>query len=82
MSYQTTAALLQTTSAFLYNATAGSLVAVRKAVSGFIVRRKIRQALERLDDHMLKDMGISRADIERVSGGTLANLCEREGCRS
>jgi uncharacterized protein YjiS (DUF1127 family) len=82
MSYQTAAALLQTTSAFFYNATAGSLIAVRDAVSRFIVKRKIRLALERLDDHLLKDMGITRADIDRVSGGTLADLYEREGCRS
>jgi len=30
-------------------------------------RRKVRKALHALDDHMLKDIGISRGEIERIS---------------
>ncbi|MEQ1520436.1 MAG: DUF1127 domain-containing protein [Aestuariivirga sp.] len=33
-------------------------------------RHKARKALHALDDHMLKDIGISRSDIERVSRTT------------
>ena len=35
-----------------------------------LLRRKARKALHALDDHMLKDIGISRSDIERVSRTT------------
>lgn len=35
-----------------------------------LLRRKVRKALHALDDHMLKDIGISRSDIERVSRTT------------
>lgn len=32
-----------------------------------LLRRKVRKALHALDDHLLKDIGISRSDIERIS---------------
>ena len=32
-----------------------------------VQRRKVQKALHALDDHMLKDIGISRSDIERIS---------------
>ena len=32
-----------------------------------LLRRKVWKALHALDDHMLKDIGISRSDIERIS---------------
>jgi uncharacterized protein YjiS (DUF1127 family) len=80
MSYQAAAALLQATSLFFYNTTAGSLAALRNAIRHIVVRRKIRLALERLDDHILKDIGINRADIDRLSRGTIADL-RRDGGR-
>ena len=30
-------------------------------------RRRVRAALGKLDDHLLKDMGIARSDIERIA---------------
>ena len=42
----------------------------RKSIAAAIERRKIRRALHALDDYLLKDMGISRADIERISNRT------------
>lgn len=51
-----------------------SLAALRNAGSRFIVQRKIRLALARLDDRMLKDLGLARADIDRLSRGTVADL--------
>lgn len=36
-------------------------------IASAIKRRRIRTALGKLDDYMLKDMGIARSDIERIS---------------
>jgi len=36
-------------------------------ITAAIERRRIRAALGKLDDYMLKDMGIARNDIERIS---------------
>ncbi len=32
-------------------------------------RARTRKSLYALDDHMLKDMGISRSDIDRIANG-------------
>lgn len=40
------------------------------AISTMIERRRIRAALGKLDDFMLKDMGIVRSDIERIAKRT------------
>jgi uncharacterized protein YjiS (DUF1127 family) len=45
-------------------------VAWREKIAAAIERRRIRGALNRLDDYMLKDMGISRSDIERIANRT------------
>ena len=39
-------------------------------IAAAIERRRIRGALGKLDDYMLKDMGIARSDIERISNRT------------
>ena len=39
-------------------------------ISAAIERRRIRAALGKLDDYMLKDMGIARSDIERIANRT------------
>ena len=38
---------------------------VMTAVLGWLERHRQRRALEQFSDHMLKDMGVSRADVER-----------------
>ena len=45
-------------------------VALREKIVGTIERRRIRAALIKLDDYMLKDMGIVRSDIERIANRT------------
>jgi uncharacterized protein YjiS (DUF1127 family) len=45
-------------------------VAWHEKISAAIERRRIRGALNGLDDYMLKDMGISRSDIERIANRT------------
>jgi uncharacterized protein YjiS (DUF1127 family) len=46
-----------------------NIVAVPEKIAAAIVRNRMRAALNRLDDYLLKDMGISRSDIERISIG-------------
>jgi uncharacterized protein YjiS (DUF1127 family) len=45
-------------------------VVLREKIAAAIERRRIRGALGKLDDYMLKDMGISRSDIERIANRT------------
>jgi uncharacterized protein YjiS (DUF1127 family) len=59
---KTTATLLPAKSAFLRAAIA--------KIAAALERRKIRSALGKLDDYMLKDMGIARSDIERIASRT------------
>jgi uncharacterized protein YjiS (DUF1127 family) len=46
------------------------LGAARKKIAAAIERRRIRRTLGKLDDYMLKDMGIARSDIERIAKRT------------
>lgn len=59
MSTKTTAGILQ--------AKPNLLRTVVAKITAAIERRRIRGVLSKLDDYMLKDMGISRSDIERIS---------------
>lgn len=43
---------------------------VGATISAAIERRRIRAAMGKLDDYMLKDMGIARSDIERIAKRT------------
>ncbi len=36
-------------------------------LAGLMMQRQTRTALSSLDDHLLKDIGISRGEIERIS---------------
>ncbi len=36
-------------------------------LAGLLLRRRTRSALSALNDHLLKDIGISRGEIERIS---------------
>jgi uncharacterized protein YjiS (DUF1127 family) len=69
MPYQTASIPLQSKSGF-FRAIATIAIALRKKISAAIERRRIRGALYRLDDYMLKDMGIARSDIERIANRT------------
>ena len=59
MAAKTTAGFLQAKSSFFR-------IAVTK-IAAAIERRRVRAALGKLDDYMLKDMGIARSDIERIA---------------
>jgi uncharacterized protein YjiS (DUF1127 family) len=69
MSYKTASTFLQRKSVF-FRISAIIAIALRKKIAAAIERRRIRGALSKLDDYMLKDMGISRSDIERISNRT------------
>ncbi len=45
-------------------------LALHSKIAAAIERRRIRGALGKMDDYMLKDMGIARADIERIANRT------------
>ena len=62
MPAKTTANFLQAKSSFF-------CIAVAK-ITAAIERRRIRAALGRLDNYMLKDLGIARSDIERIANRT------------
>ena len=69
MPYKTASTFLQSKSGF-FRVTAIIAVALREKIAAAIERRRIRSALHRLDDYMLKDMGIARSDIERIANRT------------
>ena len=62
MPAKTTASFLRAKSNFIHTA-------VTK-ITAAIERRQIRAALGKLDDYMLKDVGIARSDIERIAKRT------------
>jgi uncharacterized protein YjiS (DUF1127 family) len=62
MPAKTTASFLQAKSNFLRT--------VMAKITAATERRRIRAALGKLDDFMLKDMGIARSDIERIAKRT------------
>ena len=57
-----TAGFLQAKSSFFR-------IAVKK-ITAAIERRRVGAALGRLDDFLLKDMGIARSDIDRIANRT------------
>lgn len=59
MSAKTTVSILQAKPNLLRTVVAKIIAAIE--------RRRIRGVLSKLDDYMLKDIGISRSDIERIS---------------
>ena len=66
MPYKTTSTFLQSKSVF-FRVVAIVVVALREKIAAAIERRRINVALGKLDDYMLKDMGIARSDIERIA---------------
>lgn len=69
MPFQTASTFLQSKSVF-FHLIAIVIVALREKIAAAIERRRIRGALNKLDDYMLKDMGIVRSDIERIARRT------------
>ena len=69
MTYKTASTFLQRKSVF-FRVIAIIAVALREKIAAAIERRRARSALLGLDDYMLKDMGIARADIERIANRT------------
>ena len=69
MPYKTASTFPQSISV-LFRVIAISVVALHDKIAAAIERRKIRGALGEMDDYMLKDMGISRSDIERIANRT------------
>ena len=69
MPYKTASTFPQSKSVF-FRAIAIIIVALREKISAAIDRRRIRGALSKMDNYMLKDMGISRSDIERIANRT------------
>ena len=66
MPNRTAPTFMQSKSGF-FRVAATIAVALREKIAAAMERRGIRGALGKLDDYMLKDMGISRSDIERIS---------------
>lgn len=58
------------TAANFMQAKSNFLRTVGTIISAAVERRRIRAALGKLDDYMLKDMGIARSDIERIAKRT------------
>ena len=69
MPYKTASTFLQRKSV-LFRVVAIIVVALREKIATAIERRRINAALGKLDDYMLKDMGIARSDIERIANRT------------
>jgi uncharacterized protein YjiS (DUF1127 family) len=69
MACQTEPTFLQSKSVF-FRSIAIVIIALREKIAAAIERRRIRSALGKLDDYMLKDMGIARSDIERIAKRT------------
>src|SRR5436190_2029640 len=72
--FQSALTIMQTGPLLLCGFLAMVLGAARKKIAAAIERRRVRSALGKLDDYMLKDMGISRSDIERISNRTYPPL--------
>ena len=66
MPYKTASTFLQRKSVF-FRIIAMIAVVLRGKIAAAIERRRIRTALNKLDDYMLKDMGIARSDIDRIA---------------
>ena len=50
----------------LLRSTAGIVFSLSRKIAFVIERSKDRRALGKLNDYLLKDIGIARADIERI----------------
>ncbi|HUQ37629.1 MAG TPA: DUF1127 domain-containing protein [Aestuariivirga sp.] len=69
MPNRTASTFIQSKSGF-FRVVATIAATLREKLAAAIERRRIRSALGKLDDYMLKDMGIARSDIERIAKRT------------
>ena len=67
MPHRTTSTFLQTRFAFFGNGVAAIAGALQQKIAAASERRRVRFDLYALNDYLLKDMGISRSDIDRIS---------------
>jgi len=65
--FQPALTIMQTGSLLLRGFLAVIIGIARKKITATLEQRRIRSALGKLDDYMLKDMGITRSDIERIA---------------
>ena len=68
--FQPDLTIMQTGSLFLHGFFAMIIGTARKKIAAAIERRRVHSVLGKLDDYMLKDMGIARSDIERIAKRT------------
>ena len=69
MPNRTAPTFMQSKSGF-FRVIAITFAVLREKIAAVIERRRIRGTLNKLDDYMLKDVGISRSDIERIANRT------------
>jgi uncharacterized protein YjiS (DUF1127 family) len=69
MPYKTSSTFPQSKSV-LFRVIATIIVVLHEKIAAAMDRRSIHSALSKMDDCMLKDMGISRSDIERIANRT------------
>lgn len=69
MPYKTASIFPQRISVF-FRVIAIIAVALCEKLAAAIERRRISSALGKLDNFMLKDMGVTRSDIERIANRT------------
>jgi uncharacterized protein YjiS (DUF1127 family) len=53
------------------------LIAMSDKIEAFVAAARQRRQLQRLDDHMLKDIGLSRADVHRELHRPLWNATDK-----
>jgi uncharacterized protein YjiS (DUF1127 family) len=66
MTYKTASPFWQKTPVF-FRIIANTFVVLPEKIAAAIDRNRTRSALNRLDDYLLKDIGITRSDIERIA---------------
>jgi uncharacterized protein YjiS (DUF1127 family) len=71
MPYQTASTFRQNRFVF-FRGLATIIITLREKIAVAIERRRIRGALSELDDYLLKDMGVTRSDIDRIANRTYA----------
>jgi uncharacterized protein YjiS (DUF1127 family) len=56
---------LHKTQTFTAKTRTAGVTAVLRAVQAWVMRHRSRQSLARLDDHMLRDIGLGRSEVQK-----------------